>query len=132
MSMTDPIVDMLTRIRNAAKAKKKVAEIPGSNLKIEIAKILHDLGFVRDYAFVKDSKQGVLRVYLKYTQKDESVILGMQRVSRPGLRRFVTTEDIKKLGYSVGTTIISTSSGIMTHDDALKQGIGGEALFRVW
>lgn len=132
MSMTDPIADMLTRIRNAAKAQHRVVDIPSSNVKREIARILHELGFVRDFTEVKDNLQGVLRVFLKYSKKDESVILGLERVSRPGLRKYVTIDEIKKLGYQVGTTVISTSRGIMTHEDALKAGVGGEALFRIW
>jgi small subunit ribosomal protein S8 len=132
MSMTDPIADMLTRIRNAAKAQHRVVDIPSSNVKREIARILHELGFVRDFTEVKDNLQGVLRVFLKYSKKDESVILGLERVSRPGLRKYVTIDEIRKLGYQVGTTVISTSRGIMTHEDALKAGVGGEALFRIW
>ncbi len=132
MSMTDPIADMLTRIRNSAKAQHRMVDIPSSSVKKDIARILHELGFIREYSETKDSKQGVLRVYLKYTKKDESVILGLERVSRPGLRRYVTIDDMKKLGYQVGTTVISTSRGIMTHEDALKAGVGGEALLRVW
>jgi len=132
MSMTDPIADMLTRIRNAAKAQHRMVDIPSSNVKKDIARILRELGFIREYSETKDSKQGILRVYLKYTKKDESVILGLERVSRPGLRRYVTIDNMKKLGYQVGTTVISTSRGIMTHEDALKAGVGGEALLRVW
>ncbi len=132
MSMTDPIADMLTRIRNSAKAQHRMVDIPSSKVKKDIARILHELGFIREYSETKDSMQGVLRVYLKYTKKDESVILGLERVSKPGLRRYVTIDDMKKLGYQVGTTVISTSRGIMTHDDALKAGVGGEALLRVW
>jgi small subunit ribosomal protein S8 len=130
--MTDPIADMLTRIRNAAKAQHKMVDIPSSNVKKDIARILHELGFIREYSETKDSKQGILRVYLKYTKKDESVILGLERVSRPGLRRYVTIDNMKKLGHQVGITVISTSRGIMTHQDALKAGVGGEALLRVW
>ncbi len=132
MSMTDPIADMLTRIRNSAKAQHRMVDIPSSNVKKDIARILHELGFIREYSETKDSKQGILRVYLKYSKKDESVILGLERVSKPGLRRYVTIDDMKKLGYQVGITVISTSRGIMTHEDALKAGVGGEALLRVW
>jgi len=132
MSMTDPIADMLTRIRNAAKAQHKVVDIPSSGIKTEIARILHDLGFIREYSVTPDSKQGVLRVFLKYTKRDESVIIGLRRVSKPGLRKYVTVDDMKKLGYQIGITVISTSRGIMTHDEALKAGVGGEAMLRVW
>jgi small subunit ribosomal protein S8 len=132
MSMTDPISDMLTRIRNAAKAQHKIVDIPSSNVKVEIARILHELGFIREYSTLPDNKQGILRVYLKYTKRDESVIMGLRRVSKPGLRKFVTVDDIRKLGHEVGTTIISTSRGIMTHGEALKAGVGGEAMLRVW
>ncbi len=132
MSMTDPIADMLTRIRNAAKAQSKAVDIPSSKVKREIARILNELGFIHDFAFVPDNKQGTIRVFLKYTKKDESVILGLQRVSKPGLRRYITVDDLKKLGFQVGTTVLSTSRGIMTHEQALEAGVGGEALLRVW
>ena len=132
MSMTDPIADMLARIRNAAKAQHKGVDIPGSNLKKEIARILLELGFIRNYSFMPDNKQGIIRVILKYTKKDESVIMGLQRVSRPGLRKFVTVDDMRRFGYQVGTTILSTSRGVMTHEQALSEGVGGEALLRVW
>jgi small subunit ribosomal protein S8 len=132
MSMTDPIADMLARIRNAAKAQHKGVDIPSSNLKRELARILYELGFIRGYKDIPDNKQGTLRVLLKYTKRDESVILGLERVSRPGLRRFVTVDDIRRLGYQVGTTILSTSRGVMTHEQALSEGVGGEALVRVW
>ena len=132
MSMTDPIADMLTRIRNAAKAQHKVVDIPSSSVKVQIARILHDLGFIREFVEVRDNKQGIVRVYLKYSKKDESVILGLERVSRPGLRKYVTIDEIRKLGHQVGITVISTSRGIMTQQEALKAGVGGEALLRVW
>ena len=132
MSMTDPIADMLTRIRNAAKAQHKAADVPSSKVKKEIARVLHELGFIRDYTEIKDNKQGILRIYLKYTKKDESVIVGLERASKPGLRRYISMDDMRKLGYQVGTIIISTSRGIMTHEQALKTGVGGEAIARVW
>ena len=132
MSMTDPIADMLTRIRNGAKAQRRAVDIPSSNIKKEIAKVLNELGFIHDFAVVPDSKQGMIRVFLKYTKKDESVILGLERVSKPGLRRYATIDEIRKLGYQLGTTIFSTSRGIMTEEQAIEAGVGGEALLRVW
>jgi small subunit ribosomal protein S8 len=133
MSMTDPIADMLTRIRNGSKAKMKAVDVPASNIKREIARILKEEDFIKDSLDIPDGRQGILRVYLKYSKNDEPIIKGIQRRSRPGLRRYYDIEDMKRIARSqVGITIISTSQGIMTEADALKKRMGGEALCTIW
>jgi small subunit ribosomal protein S8 len=131
--MTDPISDMLTRIRNASKARKKAVDIPSSNMKREVARILKEENFIRDTIDLPDRRQGILRIYLKYSREDEPIIRGLRRVSRPGLRKYYNIDDIRRIVRSqVGITLISTSRGIMTSDEALRQKVGGEALFNVW
>lgn len=133
MSMTDPISDMLTRIRNASKARQNAVDIPASGLKREIARILKEKKYVRDYIELPDAKQGILRVYLKYSREDKPIIRGLRRVSRPGLRKYVSAEEA--FHYSVGRQgimILSTSSGVMTNDEAVQKKIGGEAICTVW
>lgn len=133
MSMTDPITDMLTRIRNGSKAKKNAVDIPASNVKREIARILKEENFIRDTLEIPDARQGILRVYLKYDKADEPIIKGLKRISRPGLRKYFDLDDIRQVMRSqVGITIISTSHGIMTDVGALKKKTGGEALLNVW
>ncbi len=132
MNTTDPIADLLTRIRNGCKAKMKKVDVPASRLKREVVRILEEHRFIRKSVEIKDNKQGVLRIYLRYTKNDEPVIKGIRRVSRPGLRQYVGKEKIQRMRFSMGTTILSTSRGLMTHDEAMKEGIGGEALCYVW
>ncbi len=133
MSMTDPVADLLTRIRNGAKAKKPAVDVPGSNLKREIVGILKKQNFVRDMIELPDNKQGILRVYLKYSRGDVSVIKGIQRVSKPGLRKYVSAEDMRLSTSNIrGISIISTSSGLMTNFEAAEKHIGGEILARCW
>lgn len=132
MTMTDPIADMLTRIRNASKAKMKKVDIPASNIKREIARILEENHFIGKTIEIKDNKQGVLRVYLRYTKTDDPIIRGLQRVSRPGLRSFVGKEKLVRMRNKMGMTIVSTSKGLMTDDEARREGIGGEAVCYVW
>jgi len=133
MSMTDPIADMLTRIRNASKARKKAVDVPSSKLKKEIARILKEENFIKDMMDIPDGRQGILRVYLKYSREDEPIIRGLKRVSRSGLRKYYDIDDLRRVGRSqVGVTIISTSHGIMTNADALKNNVGGEALCTIW
>jgi len=132
MSMSDPISDMLTRIRNAAKARFTSVDIPGSGLKVEIAKILRDEGFIRNYKSVKDGKQGILRVYLKYGQDRQSVIFGLKRISKPSRRVYVKGNDIKPVLNGMGISILSTSRGVMTDKKARSANIGGEVLCNVW
>jgi small subunit ribosomal protein S8 len=130
--MTDPIADMLTRIRNASKAKLEKVDIPSSKLKLEIAKILKDEGYVKNIKMVKDRRQGVIRVYLKYTDEESPVIQGLRRISRPGCRVYVGTDAIPKVMGGLGTAILSTPKGIQTGKQARKDNMGGEVLCHVW
>jgi small subunit ribosomal protein S8 len=131
--MTDPIADLLTRIRNAAKAKKPAVDIPASNVKREIVRILKENKYVRDMIDLPDNKQGILRVYLKFSEGDVPVIKGLQRVSRPGLRQYISAERVRLSTHNVrGISIISTSAGLMTNFDAAKRNFGGEVLARCW
>jgi len=132
MAMSDPISDMLTRIRNAGKAKFNSVDIPGSNLKTELAKLLKDEGFIKNYKFVKDDKQGILRIYLKYSADNKGAIYQLERVSRPSRRVYMKSKDIKPFYNGTGVAVISTSKGIMTDKRARNENIGGEVLCRVW
>lgn len=133
MSMTDPVADLLTRVRNASKAKKNAVDIPASNLKREIIRILIEHNYVKDVVELPDNKQGILRVYLRYTREDKSVLKGIQRMSRPGLRKYAQAEYIRLSTHNMrGMMIVSTSQGVMTNFDAAKKGIGGELICRCW
>jgi small subunit ribosomal protein S8 len=132
MAMSDPIADMLTRIRNAGKAKFNRVDIPGSRLKTEIAKILMEEGYIRNYKFVKDKKQGVLRIYLKYDDRQTSAIFGLERVSKPSRRVYVNRKDVKPVLNGMGIAILSTSRGVMTDKKARTQKVGGEILCNIW
>ncbi len=132
MAMNDPISDMLTRIRNAGKAKFNSVDIPGSKLKTELAKILKNEGYIRNYKFLKDDKQGILRVYLKYGQEQSNTILSLKRVSKLSRRVYVKSKDIKPVYNGMGIAILSTSHGIMTDSQARKENVGGEILCTIW
>ncbi len=132
MVLTDPIADMLTRIRNASSVKHESVDVPGSKFKIEVAKILKDEGFIREYKFIEDGKQGNLRIYLKYSPQKERVISGIKRISKPGLRVYANKEDIPRVLGGLGIAIISTSQGVMTDKLARKNGVGGEVVCYVW
>jgi small subunit ribosomal protein S8 len=132
MTMTDPIADMLTRIRNAGNAKHKKVDVPASNLKREIARILEEHKFIKKCVEVKDGRQGILRLYLRYTRRDEPVIRGLQRVSRSGLRQYVDKDKLWRMRNRMGMTVVSTSKGLMTDEEARREGIGGEAICYVW
>ena len=132
MAMSDPIADMLTRMRNAGKAKFNRVDIPGSRLKTEIAKVLMEEGFIRNYKFIKDKKQGILRVYLKYDDRQTSAIFGLERVSKPSRRAYVKGKDIKPVLSGMGISILSTSMGIMTDKKARAEKVGGEILCNIW
>ena len=132
MAISDPIADMLTRIRNAAKAKFNSVDVPGSTVKIEVAKILKSEGFIRNYKFLKDGKQGILRIYLKYGAGQSNVIYELKRVSKPSRRIYVRCKEIKPVYNGLGIAIVSTSRGVMTDRDARKLGVGGEVLCYVW
>ncbi len=132
MAQSDPIADMLTRIRNAVKAKFNSVDVPGSKLKIEMAKTLRDEGFIRNYKFLKDGKQGILRIYLKYGSGNTNVIYGLERISKPSRRVYVRSNDIKPVFNGMGISILSTSKGIMTDKKARKENVGGEILCNIW
>jgi len=130
--MTDPIADMLTRVRNAAKAKHRRVDIPASNTKKAIADLLLREGYIRNVKFVDEGPQGTIRVFLKYDESRISAFEGLQRVSRPGLRRYVPKDQIPKVLGGYGTTVISTSKGIITGHEARMLGVGGEVLCKIW
>lgn len=132
MTMTDPIADMLTRIRNANMVQHDTVTIPGSKIKVAIAEILKQEGFIKDYEFKKDDKQGTIRVYLKYGSNREKVISGLKRISKPGLRVYAQKDDLPKVLGGLGVAVISTSQGIMTDKTARKNGVGGEVLCYIW
>ena len=132
MSMTDPIADMLTRIRNANQALLDKVDIPASRLKVEIAKILKAEGFIRAYKLLDDNKQGTLRVYMKFGSGNERVILGLRRVSRPGLRVYRKAAQVPNVMSGMGVAILSTSQGLMTGKVARQRSLGGEVLCYVW
>ena len=132
MGMTDPIADMLTRIRNASMAKLGKTEMPASNLKANIARVLKDEGYIKGYKVQKDNKQGLLKITLKYDEQRESVIDGIQRVSRPGSRVYVRGDKVPKIINGYGIAILSTSKGLMVDREARKEKIGGEILCKIW
>jgi small subunit ribosomal protein S8 len=132
MAVSDPIADMLTRIRNGAKARFNSVDVPGSKLKTEIARILKDEGFIKNYKFLKDGKQGILRIYLKYGTGQSEVVYGLKRISKPGRRVYVKSDEIKPVYNGMGISILSTSRGIMTDKKARKDNVGGEILCNVW
>lgn len=132
MAISDPIADMLTRLRNAGKAKFGRVDIPASKLKRELAYVLKKEGFIKDFKFIKDNKQGVLRLYLKYDRDHNHVILGLKRVSLPSRRVYIRSRDIKPLLNGMGISIFSTSRGIMTDRQAKKENVGGELMCNIW
>ena len=132
MHITDPIADMLTRIRNANSAKHETVDIPASNMKKAIAQILLDEGYIASSKVIEDEKQGVIRVTLKYGENKSQVITGLRRVSKPGLRIYSNVEDMPKVMKGLGIAIVSTSKGIMTDREARKLNVGGEVLAFVW
>jgi len=132
MSMSDPLADMLTRIRNAVMVRYETVDVPMSNLKVDVAKVLRQEGFINDYEIIGDNKQGVLRITLKYGPKDEKVISGIRRVSKPGLRQYVKADDIPKVLSGLGISILSTSKGVITDREARRLRIGGEILCEAW
>lgn len=132
MHITDPIADMLTRIRNANSAKHDTVDIPASNMKKAIAQILVDEGYIKNYKLIEDGKQGVIRVTLKCGEGKSQVITGLRRVSKPGLRIYSNVEEMPKVMKGLGVAIVSTSKGIMTDREARKQNVGGEVLAFIW
>lgn len=132
MTMTDPIADMLTRIRNANMVRHEKLEVPASNLKKEIAEILKREGFVRDVEYVEDSKQGIIRIFLKYGKDNERVITGLKRISKPGLRVYAKTSEVPKVLNGLGIALVSTSNGLLTDKEARAKQVGGEILAYIW
>ena len=132
MSQTDPIADMLTRIRNAVRARKKEVNLPSSGIKVEIAKILREEGFIRNYKVIEDKKQGILSIALKYAEDDQKVISGIRRISSPGCRIYCTKDSVPKVLDGLGLTIVSTSKGLMSGQECEETGIGGEVLCSIW
>lgn len=132
MTMSDPIADMLTRVRNANMVRHEKLELPASNIKKEIAEILKNEGFVKSVEYIEDDKQGVIRMFLKYGQNNERVITGLKRISKPGLRVYAKSEDIPKVLNGLGIAIVSTSRGLVTDKVARNEKIGGEILAYVW
>ncbi|TCS81534.1 30S ribosomal protein S8 [Tepidibacillus fermentans] len=132
MAMTDPIADMLTRIRNANLVRHEVVEVPGSNIKRQIAEILKREGFIRDAEYIEDNKQGIIRLFLKYGPNNERVITGLKRISKPGLRVYAKTNEIPKVLGGLGIAIISTSQGLLTDKEARKAKVGGEVIAYIW
>jgi small subunit ribosomal protein S8 len=132
MTMTDPVADLLTRIRNAARADIRRIDVPASKLKGKIAELLLENNFIRAIDLIDDGLQGVLRIRLRFTPDGKSVIKGIMKISRPGLRVYMGKKDLVKGSRRPGVIVLSTSSGIMTQKEAIEKGLGGEALFRVW
>lgn len=132
MSMNDPVSDFLTRVRNAVRAHHNTVDVPASNLKAELCRVLKEEGFISDYIVSDDPKPGLIRVTLKYTSDRSPVLQGLRRVSRPSLRRYIGAEDIKQVRSGLGIAIISTSKGVMTGRKAREQKVGGELICEIW
>ena len=132
MVMTDPLADMLTRIRNACKAGHDLVEMPSSNLRVNIAKILKDKGFIKNFRVIEDTRQGILKVYLRYDASGAPLIQGIRRISRPGLRRYCRADKIPQVLNGLGVAVLSTSKGLLTDVEARKEQVGGEILCEVW
>ena len=132
MTMTDPIADMLTRIRNANTVKHETVDVPASNIKKEIVRILLEEGFIRGYDVIEDGKQGIIRIQLKYGQTGERVISGLKRISKPGMRVYADKHEVPRVLNGLGISIISTSKGILTDRQARKENVGGEVICYVW
>ena len=132
MSMTDPIADMLTRIRNANMVGHESVDVPASKMKKSIAQILLNEGYIKGYDLIEDNKQGIIRIQMKYGQNKERVITGIKKISKPGLRVYAKTDDIPRVLGGLGIAIVSTSAGVITDKEARKKNIGGEVICYVW
>ncbi|MBE3569033.1 MAG: 30S ribosomal protein S8 [Bacillales bacterium] len=132
MVMTDPIADMLTRIRNANMVRHEKLELPASKIKKEIAEILKREGFIRDVEYIEDNKQGIIRIFLKFGPNNERVITGLKRISKPGLRVYAKADEVPKVLNGLGIAIVSTSQGVLTDKEARAKKVGGEVLAYVW
>ncbi|MFW6052539.1 MAG: 30S ribosomal protein S8 [Desulfosalsimonas sp.] len=129
---SDPLADMLTRIRNAGQAKHKSVDLPGSRVKAALADVMKQEGYIKNYKFIKDNKQGILRIFLKYDAGEKHVIDGLERVSKPSRRVYVGGDEVKPVLNGLGISVLSTSKGLMTDTQARKQNIGGEVLCNIW
>jgi small subunit ribosomal protein S8 len=132
LNTTDPIADMLTRIRNANSAKHKTVDIPASNMKLGIAEILFKEGYIKSFEEIKDENQGMIRITLKYDEKGNRIIDGLKRISKPGLRVYAAKEELPKVLNGLGIAIVSTSKGLKTDKEARELGVGGEVLAYIW
>ena len=132
MNITDPIADMLTRIRNASRSKHKTVDVPASNMKKAIADILFKEGYIKAYEEISDDTQGIIRITLKYDEKGNKVIAGLKRISKPGLRVYASKDELPRVLNGLGIALISTSKGIMTDKQARRENIGGEVLAYIW
>ena len=132
MPVTDPLADMLTRIRNASMVKHSKVDVPASKMKISVAKILKSEGYIKNYKLLKDRKDGILRIYLKYDGYNEGVIMGLKRMSKPGRRLYVKKEDIPPVLNGMGIAVLSTSKGVLADREAKKLNVGGELLCSIW
>ncbi|MFZ5966779.1 MAG: 30S ribosomal protein S8 [Bacillota bacterium] len=132
MTMTDPIADMLTRIRNANTVKHDTVDVPASNMKKAIAEILMNEGFIKGFDVIEDGKQGIIRMQLKYGNNNEKIISGIKKISKPGLRVYAKRDDVPKVLGGLGVAILSTSNGIITDKEARRLGVGGEVICYVW
>lgn len=130
--MTDPIADMLTRIRNGNDARHETVDIPASNMKKQIAQILLDEGYINSYDVIDDSKQGIIRIKFKYSDNNQRIISGIKKISKPGLRVYVNNNEIPKVLGGLGVAILSTSKGVMTDKEARREKVGGEVICYVW
>ncbi len=130
--MTDPIADMLTRIRNSILIKAEKVDIPASRLKVEIAKIMKEEGFIKSYKIIKDKKQGILRVTLKYTQDNRPIVEGLKRISKPGRRVYVGKDEVPSVVGGMGIAVMTTPKGILTDKACRREGVGGEVLCYIW
>jgi len=132
MTMTDPIADLLTRIRNAIIARHDRVDVPASRIKVAIVRILKDEGFIKNFKVSKDNKQGLIRIFLKYSDRNTPVISGLERVSKPGCRVYQRSAELTPVLSGLGVAVISTSSGVMTDREARRQNLGGEMLCHIW
>ncbi|MGM0441114.1 MAG: 30S ribosomal protein S8 [Elusimicrobiota bacterium] len=132
MVVTDTVADMISRIKNALNVKKREVDIPASKLKLEIARLLQEEGYIANYEKIEDNKQGILRIYLKYVDGERSVIRDIKRISRPGKRQYVNKEEIPRVLEGLGRAFISTSRGLLTDKECRKNELGGEVLLYVW
>ena len=130
--MTDPIADMLTRIRNGNDARHETVDIPASNMKKQIAQILLDEGYIKGYDVIEDKKQGIIRIKFKYADNNQKIISGIKKISKPGLKVYVNNHEIPKVLGGLGVAILSTSKGVMTDKEARKEKVGGEVICYVW